>query len=97
MSKFFNLYRRKGTDETIGILSNYGTKGIKQTEFFQILKEKHKHLNSFFRVRNELIDFKIISYILDEDNDKCLVLTEKGLEINKLLNQINDYFQLKNQ
>ena len=89
MSEFFKLYRKKGVYETIDTLYNSRKKQIKQAEFFTKIKERFGYLNSFFKVRKELIHNDIIKYKLDEDYEKIIYLTEKGRELYKLILEID--------
>jgi hypothetical protein len=88
MSYFFKLYRKKGVNETLDVLNNYEGKAAKQSEFFQTLKDRESYLNSFFRVKDELLKYKLIAYRLDEDNEKVIYITEKGLELYNKIQEI---------
>ena len=86
MSYFFKLYRKKGVNETLDVLNNYKGQAAKQSEFFQTLKDRESYLNSFFRVKDELLKYKLIAYRLDDDNEKVIYITEKGREFyNKIM------------
>ncbi|TFG20518.1 MAG: hypothetical protein EU530_02855 [Promethearchaeota archaeon] len=88
MSYFFKLYRKKGVNETLDVLNNYKGKACKQSEFFQNLKDRESYLNSFFRVKDELLKYKLIAYRLDNDNEKVIYITEKGLELYNKIQEI---------
>ncbi|MHA1338966.1 MAG: hypothetical protein ACTSRZ_13410 [Promethearchaeota archaeon] len=88
MAEFFKIYRKKGVSETIETLYSFKKKAAKQTVFFREVKKRYGYLNSFFRVRKELIKKEIIKYRLDEDNEKVIYLTDKGKEIYKMIKEI---------
>jgi predicted transcriptional regulator len=81
MSYFFKLYRKKGVNETLDVLSSYKGQCAKQSEFFQTLKDRESYLNSFFRVKDELLKYKLIAYRLDDENEKVIYITDKGKEL----------------
>ena len=70
MSYFFKLYRKKGVNETLDLLNNYKGKAEKQSEFFQTLKDRESYLNSFFRIKDQLLKYKLIAYRLNGYNIK---------------------------
>jgi predicted transcriptional regulator len=82
------MYRKKGFGETLETLSQFKKKEIQQNLFFKSLKANESYLNSFFRVKEDLIKIKIIGYKLDENNEKVIFLTEKGKELFKYINEI---------
>ncbi|MBN2155929.1 MAG: hypothetical protein JW776_07795 [Candidatus Lokiarchaeota archaeon] len=88
MSHFFALYRKKGVQETLDVLHSYKGNAVKQSEFFQTLKDRESYLNSFFRVKDELLKYKLIAYRLDEDNEKVIYITERGLNLWKKIQEI---------
>ena len=88
MAEFFRLYRRKGFGETLEILNDFKKKEAKQSLFFNTLKTNKSYLNSFFRVKDDLLKTGLIAYKLDEDNDKVIYLTEKGKELFKKVSEI---------
>jgi predicted transcriptional regulator len=78
---FFTVYRKKGFGETLEVLSSFKKSEAKQSQFFNTLKENKSYLNSFFRVKDDLLKNKLISYKLDNNNEKVIYLTEKGKEL----------------
>ncbi len=92
MADFFRLYRRKGFGETLEILNDFKKKEAKQSLFFIALKKNKSYLNSFFRVKDDLLKSGLIAYKLDEENDKVIYLTEKGKELFKKVNEIEEMF-----
>ena len=94
MLKFFKLYRRRGFGETLEILNDFKKKEAIQTAFFNSLKKKKSYLNSFFRVKEELIKNGLIAYKLNKDYAKVIYLTEKGIDLIKKIDEIEDMFQI---
>lgn len=90
MSDFFKLYRRKGFTETLEMISEFKGYEAKQSDFFKKLKEHRSYLNSFFRVKDDLIEYKIIAYKLDDTFEKVIYLTDKGKELNEKISEIED-------
>ena len=88
MAEFFRMYRRKGFGETLEILNDFKKKEAKQSIFFNTLKKNKSYLNSFFRVKADLLKTGLIAYKLDEKNDKVIYLTEKGKELFKKVSEI---------
>lgn len=88
MAEFFRLYRRKGFGETLEILNGFKKKEAKQSLFFNTLKKNKSYLNSFFRVKADLLKTGLIAYKLDEENDKVIYITEKGKELFKKVSEI---------
>ena len=46
--------------------------------------------NTYFRVKQDLLDYKIIGYKLNSENEKVIYLTEKGKNIMAKIEQIED-------
>ncbi len=88
MVDFFRLYRRKGFGETLEILNDFKKKQAKQSQFFITLKKNKSYLNSFFRVKDDLLKNGLVTYKLDEENDKVIYLPEKGKELFKKVSEI---------
>ncbi len=97
MAEFFKLYRRKGFGETLEVLNNFKKKEAKQSQFFKTLKSNKSYLNSFFRVKDDLLATKLIAYKLDGENEKVIYLTEKGRELFKRVNEIEKLIDASNK
>jgi len=87
---FFAAYRKKGFGETMEVLSGFKNAETQQSIFFNTLKENKSYLNSFFRVKEDLLKCKIIAYKLDVQNEKVIYLTEKGKELLRRIMEIED-------
>ena len=90
---FFAAYRKKGFGETMEVLSGFKNSETQQSNFFNTLKKNQSYLNSFFRVKEDLLKCKIIAYKLDAQNEKVIYLTEKGKELFKRIMEIEDIIQ----
>jgi predicted transcriptional regulator len=78
ISNFFALFRKKGTEITLNLLSKISGFQMLQTEFLKELKKRKNDLNAYFRVKHELLKYKIISIQLNNNAQKVITLTEKG-------------------
>jgi predicted transcriptional regulator len=87
---FFTVYRKKGFGETLEVLSSFKKSETRQSLFFNTLKENKSYLNSFFRVKDDLLKNKLIAYKLDTDNEKVIFLTEKGKELYARIMEIEN-------
>ncbi len=88
--KFYQLYKRRGFNETL--LTLYSTKNHCCTlpEFFDRLKEtKDSYYNAFFRVKADLKEFGLIEYRRNRNKEKTIRLTSKGVKIVRVLKEIN--------
>ena len=87
---FYELYKRRGANETLFAL--YSAKNHSSTlpEFFEKLEyEEHSYYNAFFRVKRDLLDLGLIEYRKNKSKEKILRLTPKGVKIVKILKEIN--------
>ncbi|MCP4762189.1 MAG: hypothetical protein GY870_10435 [archaeon] len=92
---FFEIFRKGGFNETLKCLSEYGKKGTKQSDFYQKLLDNGTYLNSFFRSKEDLTKYKLISYTLDPENEKVIFLTDKGFNLFNRINEIEDMINNK--
>ena len=83
--KYYQLLRKRGVTLTLEILKEVDP--ITQNEFFEILTKKKSYPNIFFRVKQDLLDNNLISYELDDNNKKVMVLTKNG---NQILDKLQD-------
>ena len=86
-----SFLKKKGFRDTLAVLTQFKNFRVEKHTFYSELN-KFSYYNSFFRVKDDLIDKGLIE--IEQNNKKKYVkLTEKGLdvynrlvEINKLLN-----------
>ncbi|MHA1727300.1 MAG: hypothetical protein ACTSWY_01050 [Promethearchaeota archaeon] len=84
---FFKSFRKRGFGLTLEVLNKFEKHEAKEKTFFKTLKDENSYLNEFYRVKDELIDFKLIGYKLDADDNynKVIFLTDRGKEVlNKI-------------
>ena len=60
----------------------------KEKEFFKALKGNESYLNEYYRVKKELLDYKLIAYKLDDNYNKVILLTERGKRVYEKLRGI---------
>jgi predicted transcriptional regulator len=85
-----NFIKKRGINDTFQILSQYENNKIEKRVFYDNLN-KFSYYNSFLRVKNKLIEKKLIN--IEKNNGKTYIgLTEKGkivldklIELNKLI------------
>lgn len=90
ISNFFALFRKKGTEITLNLLSKINGFQMLQTEFLKELKNRKNDLNSYFRVKKDLLKYKIISIQLNNNAQKIITLTEKGKNILTKISSIEN-------
>jgi len=81
------LLKKKGFKDTFFVLTNNNNKLDKHTFYNEL--NKFSYYNSFFRVKDELIKKGLIE-IEQTNKVKHIKLTEKGLEVYNLLDEINN-------
>ena len=81
------LLKKKGFKDTLYVLVNQKNYATDKHTFYNELN-KFSYYNSFFRVKDELIKKGLIE--IDRNNRvKHIKLTEKGLEVYKLLDELD--------
>lgn len=80
----FDIIKKKGFRDTFQVLSQFKNYRTDKHSFYNELN-KFSYYNSFFRVKEDLVNRGIIR-IEEEDKGKIIKLTDKGLDVyNKLL------------
>ncbi|MBD3350560.1 MAG: hypothetical protein GF364_03640 [Candidatus Lokiarchaeota archaeon] len=95
ISIFFRLFRKKGTKITLSTLWQYGKEGMLQSDFLKKLRRKKNDLNAYFRVKKDLIKYKLIGFEINKEAKKVIFLTYKGKKIYNNIQEIES--ELKNQ
>ncbi len=90
---FYQLFRKRGFSETMNVLDSFENKEAVQKKFFKNLSDMGSYPNAFFRVKDELLEYDIIAYKLNEENKKTIYLTEKGSKIWDLITKIEEYLK----
>ncbi|HEY0088686.1 MAG TPA: hypothetical protein VGB37_07570 [Candidatus Lokiarchaeia archaeon] len=85
-----NFIKKKGFRDTFEVLSKFKNFTIDKHTFYNELN-KISYYNSFFRVKDELINKGLLTIEKDKINKKKQIsLTEKGLNIYNRLMELND-------
>ncbi|MFW9882092.1 MAG: hypothetical protein ACFFG0_54200 [Candidatus Thorarchaeota archaeon] len=82
------LLKKKGFKDTLAVLINQKDYKTDKHTFYNELN-KFSYYNSFFRVKEELINKGLIE-IENTSKLKYIKLTDKGLEVYNKLKEIND-------
>jgi len=70
------------------ILNEFNNYEAKEKDFFNALKTNESYLNEYYRVKKELLDYKLIAYKLDDNFNKVIFLTDKGKQVYEKLEGI---------
>ncbi|MFX1479209.1 MAG: hypothetical protein ACFFCI_13835 [Promethearchaeota archaeon] len=81
------LLKKKGFRDTFTVLTKNNNKLDKHAFYSEL--NKFSYYNSFFRVKDELLKKGLIE-IENSNKIKYVKLTEKGLDVYKKLNEINN-------
>ena len=87
---FFKLFRRRGFSETMGILDSFENDECVQAKFFEKLSAENSYPNTYFRVKNELLQNDLIAYKLNANNEKVIYLTNRGKKVWNLVQDIEN-------
>ena len=83
-----NFLKKKGFRDTFQVLTQYKDYKTDKHTFYNELN-KFSYYNSFFRVKEDLIDKGLIT--IEKNNKKKMIkLTKKGLDVYNKLVEIND-------
>jgi len=88
------LIRDKGFKDTLHVLSKFEGYKCEMRTFYKELN-MFSYYNSFFRVKDELLQKRIIK-IERRDKKKTIGLTTKGIEIYNKLLELNDVLNENN-
>ncbi|MHA1821927.1 MAG: hypothetical protein ACTSVC_15750 [Promethearchaeota archaeon] len=95
MSVLYKIYRKKGCLETLQVLYDAEKHELKQNEFFKRLINYGSYLNAFFRVKSDLLKYGVIKYKLDEEYDKVVELTPKGVTLFEKILELDKFLREK--
>ena len=88
IDELINFLKKKGYRDTMTVLAQFKNFKTDKHTFYNELN-KFSYYNSFFRVKDDMIEKGLIS--IEENNKKKIVkLTDKGLLIYNKLVEIND-------
>ena len=85
------LLKKKGFRDVYQILTPLKNNTCEKHNFYDELN-KFSYYNSFFRIKDELMNRGIID-IQQDDGKKFITLTKKGLEVYKKLEEISDIIE----
>ena len=91
---FAKLYKKRGFHETLYSLYTAQNYSLTLPQFFEKLEEKDSYYNAFFRIKQEMLKYDIISYKKNRYKEKVLSLTKKGVGIVKILKNIDEFLSL---
>ena len=91
LEELINFIKKRGINDTFKILSQFDNNKTEKRVFYDKLN-KFSYYNSFLRVKDRLIEKKLVSF--ERNNGKTYIgLTDKGkivldklTELNKLIN-----------
>jgi len=90
-----SFLKKKGFRDTLEVLTQFKSYKVDKHTFYNELN-KFSYYNSFFRVKDDLIDKGLIEIEHNQNNKKKYVkLTEKGLDIYNKLVEINKLINSK--
>jgi len=82
-----NFLKKKGFRDTFQVLTQFKEFKTDKHSFYNELN-KFSYYNSFFRVKEDLLDKGLIN-IEKNDKKKYIKLTKKGIEVYNRLEEIN--------
>lgn len=91
---FSKLYKKRGFHETLFALYSAQNYSLTLPEFFEKLEEQGSYYNAFFRIKPEMLKYDILLNKKNRNKEKVLALTQKGVDIVKILKSIDDLLDL---
>jgi hypothetical protein len=93
INDLISFLKKKGFRDTLAVLTQFKNFKVDKHTFYNELN-KFSYYNSFFRVKDDLIDKGLIE--IEQNNKKKYVkLTEKGLDVYNRLVEINKLINSK--
>ncbi|TFG07321.1 MAG: hypothetical protein EU539_05310 [Promethearchaeota archaeon] len=89
INELISLLRKKGFRDTIKVLTQFKNFETDKHTFYDELN-KFSYYNSFFRVKDDLIDKGLIKIEKNNKNKKVIKLTKKGVDIYNRLVEIDN-------
>ncbi len=87
VEELINFIKKRGINDTFQILSQFENNKTEKHVFYDKLN-RFSYYNSFLRVKDKLIEKKLIS--IEKNNDKTYIgLTEKGKKVLDKLTELN--------
>ena len=93
INDLISFLKKKGFRDTLTVLTQFKNYKVDKHTFYNELN-KFSYYNSFFRVKDDLVDKGLIE-IEQNDKKKYVKLTEKGLDVYNKLVEINKLINSK--
>ena len=90
MAEFFKFYRKRGVAVMLKTLKTLKNFAIKQSIFYKTLKEAAINHDDFNNTKYELHNLSLIGYKFDDEEDKIIFLTPKGLKLCNIIEKLED-------
>ena len=90
MAEFFEFYRKTGVAVMLKTLKTMKDFTIKQSTFYKTLKKVNLSHDDFNSTKYELHNHSLIGYKFDEEEDKIIFLTPKGLKLCNVIEKLED-------
>jgi len=91
IDELISFLKKKGFRDTLEVLTNFEDYTIDKHTFYNELN-KFSYYNSFFRVKEDLLEKGLID-IEQKESQKIIKLTDKGRDIYNRLVEINELIQ----
>ena len=88
VSELYKMMKKRGFSETLYILGNFEKNEAKQATFFEMFAEEKSYYNAYLRVKDLLLEQKLIKFKLNTENDKVIFLTKKGITLLMKMKEI---------
>ncbi len=82
--------KKRGFSETLKVLGRFDQQEAIQGKFFEKFEESDSYYNAYLRVKKNLLESQLIRFKLNDNNEKVIFLTEKGKEVLKKMEEIED-------
>ncbi|MBD3256329.1 MAG: hypothetical protein GF383_14625 [Candidatus Lokiarchaeota archaeon] len=84
-----SFLKKKGFRDTFQVLMQFKSHKTDKHTFYNELN-RFSYYNSFFRVKDDMIEKGLIDIYRNNNNKKYIQLTKKGLELYHKLEEINE-------
>ena len=92
---FNQLFKKRGFSETLAILFTSKNYALRVSEFIEKLcQEIGSYYNNYFRVKGEMQKYGVIEFKKNHDGENVIGLTNKGVEIMRILKAISDLMNM---
>ena len=88
--KLYKYMKKRGFAETLETLAGFKEQKAVQKVFFERFEKEQSYYNAFLRVRHLLLDEGLIKFELNKENEKVIVLTDKGKQVFEKIQEIEE-------